>query len=318
MSAPPVGWTPVRVDWDAGEGTVDWCWTEGFEFTKPAFTQTIEQCLREPYRLLFRHRTALDALDDFAAANPGLPPAGFVFHMSRCGSTLVTQMLAQSSSLLTIAEAPSIDGVLRGPAPAEDRVRWLRSVVTAVGQSRRPTQRQLVVKLDAWHAGEMALVRRAFPRVPFLFVYRDPVEVMVSHTVQRGAHMIPGALPAATFGIAPDDLAELSLLEYGARVLAHICTSALDQRDDPLLTFVNHRDLARFVEASLPALWNLDLSAQEIAAMSAVTAQHAKNPGLPYQDDAAAKQATASPELRALAERWLAAPYRELEAAAAA
>jgi hypothetical protein len=316
MTAPPTGWTPVRLDWDGDTGTVDWCWTDGYEFAEPAFTQTIERCLREPFRLLFRHRTGPEALDEFAAAHPGLAPSGVIFHMSRCGSTLVTQMLGACASVLAVAEAPSIDGVLRAPAPVEQRAQWLRSMFAALGQRRRPQQRHLVVKLDAWHTREIGLVRRAFPTVPFLFVYRDPVEVMVSHTVQRGAHMIPNALPPAIFDLDAEELGGLSLLEYGARVLAHICTSALEARADPHLQFVHHRDLPTFVRDVVPERWGISVTDEGRAAMTDAAGRHAKNPHLFYEPDSTAKREAASPEVHALVERWLARPYAALEEAA--
>ena len=39
-----------------------------------------------------------EALEERAASHPGVGPTGFIFHLSRAGSTLIAQMLAASGS----------------------------------------------------------------------------------------------------------------------------------------------------------------------------------------------------------------------------
>ena len=59
--------------------------------------------------------------------------------------------------------------------------------------TQRVRFRDYFVKFDSWNTLDLALIRRAFPDVPWIFLYRDPVEVIVSHMRQRGSQMIPGA-----------------------------------------------------------------------------------------------------------------------------
>ena len=238
-----VGWTPIRLDWEDGRPTVDWCHTAGLDFTEPFFHETVERCFRHPYRLLFRHRTGMEEVGHLVASKPGLAPAGFVFHMSRCGSTLVSQMLAAVPEHLVLSEPGPIDSVLRAREMQPDlsdgeRVTWLRSMVGALGQARGP-QTRMFVKFDAWSALELPVIRRAFPDVPWLFLFRDPVEVLGSHAGRPGAHVIPGALPPGLFGVPVGT----PLLEHAARVLARISEAALEWEDDPLTTFVDYADL---------------------------------------------------------------------------
>ena len=115
-----VGWTPTALVFDDRKPAVRWCFTEGIEFTDPMFNQTIERCLRDPFRLLFWRRTDMDVLAEFVTASPGLEPSGFIFHLSRCGSTLVAQMLAALSEALVMSEPPSFDHVLRAPTFCPD------------------------------------------------------------------------------------------------------------------------------------------------------------------------------------------------------
>src|SRR5271166_938284 len=45
----------------------------------------------------------------------GATPAGFIFHMSRCGSTLVSQMLAQLDEVVMLSEPQVLNDVLLAP-----------------------------------------------------------------------------------------------------------------------------------------------------------------------------------------------------------
>src|SRR5438105_2877714 len=125
------GWTPIRVEWRGGRALVDWCHTEGVRFTEPFFHETAERCLRHPFRLLFRRETTMEELGAFVADHPGVPPAGFVFHLSRCGSTLVSQMLGAVAAHLVLSEPGPIDSILRAhhmdrSLGDEERSMWLR------------------------------------------------------------------------------------------------------------------------------------------------------------------------------------------------
>src|SRR5678816_558328 len=103
-----------------------------------------------------------------------------IFHMSRCGSTLVAQMLAALERNIVISEARPIDQVLGAKVDEERRIAWLRWIVNALAQRRRPAEEFFFIKLDAWHVLHLPLIQRAFPNTPWVFLYRDPIEVMVS------------------------------------------------------------------------------------------------------------------------------------------
>ena len=209
MSGPELrGWTPIRVYWQDDEPMVDWCLLGDEHFSDPFFDQTIDRCLRSPFRMLFRHQTPIAALGDVAGPRPSVPPAGFVFHMSRCGSTLVSQMLAAHREHIVISEAGPIDTVLqshrRRPGIGDElRIEWLRGLLAAYGQPGCSPAQRLFVKFDSWSVLDLPLVARAFPDVPWVFVYREPVEVLASHARERGSQMVPGMLEPGLLGPRP-------------------------------------------------------------------------------------------------------------------
>ena len=89
-------------------------------------------------------------------------------------------------------------------------------------------ERHYFVNPDSWHTSALPLFRRAFRGVPWIFVYRDPVEVIVSQLRMPGAQMIPGMLDPGEFGIefadrpqSPEDHCALMLAEICAPILQH-------------------------------------------------------------------------------------------------
>jgi gluconate kinase len=312
------GWIPIRLYWQEAGPVVDWCFFGDQRFVDPFFSQTVEVALRGPCNLLFRHQTPIDALDEWGQSRPGLSPDGFIFHMSRSGSTLVAQTLAALSTNLVISEAAVIDSAVRSylrsaGTSEERRIEWLRSIINALGQPRA-NEKHYIIKFDAWNTLDLPLIRRAFPRVPWVFVYRDPMEVMVSQFDQRGAHTIPGVLPPGLFGMDLQSAVSMPPEEYCARVLATICNAALQfHREGGQL--INYSELPEIVWNRMLEFFGIDCSESELDALRVAARRDAKSPLAIFQSDAERKRQRASEAVRAAADKWLYPVYEQLEAA---
>ena len=299
------GWTPARLRL-APEPTVEWVYTGSIRFTDPFFDQTLERAVRDPFSLLFRRRTGLEALRDWAEASPGLRPAGFVTHMSRAGSTLVAQMLATCRRFLVLSEAGPLDAALRASASAPaDLVRWTFSALA----QPRAGETTAFVKLDSWSVLALPALEEAFPGTPWLFLYRNPAEVLASQLRRSGVHGVPGALPPELFGLDRAELATTPREEYLARVLARICEAALEHTGNPNGVFVDYSNLPAFVLERLPGHFGLELSEQERTVMAGAAQLDAKNPSVPFDP---APTAPLSAEAHAAVERWLLPLYDRL------
>ncbi|WP_448956392.1 hypothetical protein [Labrys neptuniae] len=314
---PPAGWLPVAASWRDDELWVDWSHFGECPLREPFFDDEIEKCLLRPFNRLFRHATPITALVDGLEAGRHLKPDGFIFHMSRCGSTLVAQMLAKLIGSIVVSEAGPIDAVVNArsarPDLSEDEhALWLRAIIAAFGRPRRGDERFFVVKLDSWHTRSLALFRRAFPDVPWLFLYRDPVEVLVSHLRRPGMQMVPALVPAERLGLKPSH-ARQAPAGYYAEVLAAICEpiSRLQRLDRGLL--LDYRQLPAAVASVVMPHFGIASDSRASAVFSDVAAHNAKAPGLAFAADGAAKQAEASAAVRELAKTLLEAPYQRLE-----
>ena len=128
------------------------------------------------------------------SGEPGAPllPSGFVFHESRCGSTLIANMLASSAHRLQYTESSPLFGVV-GRGVNEAAAANMRTVVAQMGRATGgadpltggPMHTRLFFKLQSALVHHIPLFQFAFPATPWIFVFRTPVEVMVSHIGAR-------------------------------------------------------------------------------------------------------------------------------------
>jgi gluconate kinase len=312
------GWTPMQMRWEGDRPVIRWCFTEGVEFTDSFFDQTIERCLRDPFRLLFWRETDIEALAEFAAMSPGLEPAGLIFHTSRCGSTLLAQMFASLGAALVMSEPAPIDSVLRAQLATsglsdDDRVDWLRWMASALGQPSGG-QTRFVIKLDAWAILDFPLIRRAFPDSACIFVYRDPLEVIASQLSRRGYHMIPGTLPPDWLGLSPGEPTSMSPEDYCAAVLGRLCETAAHAASVGSLDLINYSSLPEAVPGTVAPLFGIDVDASERSEFAGVARRNAKNRAIPFVGDSGAKQQRVTPEVLAAVEARVSRAYESLEA----
>jgi hypothetical protein len=302
------GWLPIRVWQEAGQWQVDWCWFGDTRLHQPFFRDAVEDALRLPFNQAFRRKTALSTLADWRACSPGLTPSAFIFHASRCGSTLVSQMLAQLDNHIVISEPPPLDALLRSDLPAVERRAAIKGLLSAYGQCRRGVEQRLVIKLDAWNIGELPLLRECFPETPWLFLYRDPLEIAVSHLRRPGVHMVPGMIGTS---VLDDEFPFSGREDYIARRLGRLLALGLAQCQVFGGWAVNYSELPQAMAGRLAAFFALDI--EQRRQVFAAVGQHAKQPSQVFVGDGDDKRREASALLRERVERWAREPYEALE-----
>jgi hypothetical protein len=312
------GWMPIRLYWQQSSPLVDWCYMGTRRFTEPFFEQTIDECLRRPFNLLFRHQTPIEILAELQEVEPGLYPTGFIFHMSRCGSTLISQMLAALPQNIVISEAGTIDSALRASflnpdVTDEQQLDWLRWIVSALARRRHEQESHLFIKFDSWHTLSMPLILRAFPGVPWIFVSRDPAEVIVSHVRHPSGRMLSGMAETHLLGLDMATISRMQLEEYCAMVLARTCETALRQQPQSAGTIIDYCQLPEAVCSLLPDVFHLSYSESDLEIMRHTSLLNAKAPSARFADDTAAKKLETTDAVRQAADRWVGSLYEELK-----
>lgn len=312
------GWVPFRLYWQAGEPGVEWVYMGSDRFSEPFFEDTIYFEVQTPFNSLFRFRTPIGALADWHAVSPGLKPAGFIFHLSRCGSTLVTRMLASLPQNLVLSEPGLLDRALRSherapEAPPAQRVMWLQWLVSALGQPRTGLEKRLFIKFDPRNIVDFPLLRLAFPDVPWVFVYRDPVEVMVSNLRSPSLLVTRGILGPDFLNFDGSLVAGMDDGEYAARVLGIVAETAAQHAVTAGGKPIEYSQLPDIVWGDLRRHFGIEFTPQEVDQLKQVATFDAKKPERRFENDTEAKNREATGHIRHLAAQWIAPHYARLE-----
>ena len=117
-----------------------------------------------------------------------IEPTGFIFHESRCGSTLVANSLVAMDPVRNrvYSESDPPLAVAKAAANGKRAVKLLQDVIYMMGRSNVPMENRLFFKIQSIGTKNMSIFRESFPGTPWIFVYRDPVQVMMSHLKVKG------------------------------------------------------------------------------------------------------------------------------------
>jgi hypothetical protein len=156
----------------------------------PACKHKIRYDLKEVVRLARLHDRSPGGVEKNTYM---MQPTGFVFHESRCGSTLAANALAVSNPEATRVYSESDPPIIalqscgihmhgaEGICSIDQAVSLLRDVIYLMGRTDNPLERNLFFKIQSIGTKTIDVFQRAFPTTPWIFIYRDPVHVMMSH-----------------------------------------------------------------------------------------------------------------------------------------
>jgi gluconate kinase len=223
---PPMNnWIPYRLEHIEQDWLVHWLYLGDKRMDDSFFDDTIRYC-RSMQKRVSRFGSCSSTALLMANEITALKPQAFVFHVSRCGSTLLSQAFAQSEACISIAEAPLLDEILRSTEQDPNinkaqREEWFKAALSWMGQKRTGQESTYIVKLDSWHIHFYALLREWFPETPFFFLTRCPGEILASHAKIRGIHMIPSMINPflLKLGKLPEFRGDFNT--HGSNVLKH-------------------------------------------------------------------------------------------------
>jgi hypothetical protein len=307
--------TPVALDLAPPAGAVDWGDLAGLRFAEPFFDQTVERWAGGSAARLVRTDLAALAALDYA---PSLDPSALVFHLSRCGSTLVSRLLARIPGTLVIAEPRPVNTLLLADPGMLDEAaaaRLLRLLVRALGRRRFGDERRYVLKLSSWNIARLGLFRRAFPGVPLIWVQRAPDEVMASVLADPpGWSELRRAprLAEQLFAIPPGELADLDAASFHIRALAALLAAAHDAADELLIA--DYRELPEAVWTRIAPRIGVEPGEDDIARLRDEARYHSKDPARRLFTGDRPERRALPDAVRALAAERLEPLYRALEA----
>jgi hypothetical protein len=314
------GWLPVDAVVVDGRPGLSWMEMSGVSLSEPFFQQTVERARRESRAERF---TEFDVLLQLEKQLDSVAPTGFIFHSSRCGSTLVANACRAVSNSIVLSEANAIDKLIaRFITDADNSVKeslysvFLRGVVHALAQRHTGNEQNLFIKFACCSFTQFERIKRIWPNVPWLFLYRDPVETIVSNIRNVPPWLIDSdrRVLASITNTSPAAIAKMSLEELCARTIGSLYSTAYDLANGNGM-LLNYKQLSVPVIADVLNFFKVSLSTEELERIARTSEVYSKEASgtRAFVADRDTKQKLASDLIREMSERWAEGPYRLLE-----
>ena len=219
-------------------------------------------------------------------------PAGFIFNVARCGSTLLANMLTAPCGHVTLKESSTIGVLLRELLVAESEAERLQLeellalTLPLFGRIAGPPDgrpgARLCVKPHSLSTVSAGTLLRLFPNTPAVFLYRKPMEVVASMLTKApygGLYDRPREETLANFPALATISPDLPAAAFYAHLWSSPVEAVLALPSDRIL-LIDYAELSSNPHAVIRRLtrqFGIDQSAETIATMSDVTRVYAKD-----------------------------------------
>lgn len=258
------------------------------------------------------------------------------FHESRCGSTLVANsMIAMdpekhrtySESAPPISAMKNICGPSHEYCSETQAAKILQDTIYMMSRTDDPKEERVFFKFQSATSSSISTFQMAFPDVPWMYVFREPVQVMMSHvkddpqlkraicTRTRFSGRHPRAIRDLAHRHGFADSRELEPSQYCAAHLASLTESAVNSLNDMAIP-VNYEQLPNILwEKIMPRVFGRPLTQTEIDNMEAVSHDYSKGRGQragEFKGDSEQKARAASDAVKEAAEIFLQESFDKL------
>ncbi len=162
----------------------------------------------------------------------------FIFHMSRCGSTLASQMLATCDRFFVLSEPIIINAVL-DPAlnvSVDERKKLFSACINALVSIAPESSEEVFVKFRSWNIFYLDLIISEFPLVRWIYIHRNGVEVLSSVLAKPPGWLRSRISYAKYFAellsVKSELIRQMTMDEFVARILGVFCRTALAHKSD--------------------------------------------------------------------------------------
>lgn len=238
---------------------------------------------------------------------------GLIFHMSRCGSTLASQMLASSKRFFVLSE-PSVINTLLDPGLGISQVRrkyLVISCIHALALAAPERCKHVFVKLRSWNSLYLRQLLKWFPRVPWLFIHRHGLEVLQSVRENPPGWMRSRKMYSRFFkSFLRSSIRAIRVMsddEYAARMLGAFCRVAVNT-PSVHRRFVEYTKLKGFFPSILGDLFGVRLLESESRNIEAVSLLYSKGTSgkkVLFKPDSLTKRSQTSHSQRDLVNRFV-------------
>ena len=212
-------------------------------------------------------------------------PSVLIFHCSRCGSTLLARLLEIDPANRVFLEPQALRQFLhlnRMRLPSPETRRNLRILLQSYGLEPSSGEKRLIFKLNSLAVHSLAAIRAALPEVAFIYMLRDPAEVVASISRATPVFLRPEnrASLAAMIGLDPGAVIGDSAERWWSRYVEWNLSAAYAHARD-FTVAVDYREFAtRFL--AVARRWSDRTLADDEPEVVETLAFHSKNPGVRF------------------------------------
>jgi hypothetical protein len=232
------GWLPAQFVIESGEISFLWMDFSGIDISEPFFRQTLARMADLGNKT---QTTSMQDLILIGSRMPAIRPSCLIFHVSRCGSTLLANALRAGCNCVALSEPKIITDLFHFcnelPAPAQRlRDSILQSVVNLY-TNYQGIQRNVIIKLASWNLLSLHGFRKLWPDTPCILLIRHPGEVIISNLKPGGWLNFRSNPRCASRLLELDEMqvARMSDMEFCARVIERLNEAALECIDAKMM-----------------------------------------------------------------------------------
>ena len=313
----------IPVDIDLENKRLIWMNIGDYHFSESFFFVSIEKLLKIR---IYSFASDLSVLDSDITIVDSIYPSGFIFHIGRCGSTLLSKALARSHDNLVISEAPphfliwSIwnEDWVKPFIYNEEIIRRYKNLILSIGRKRRSSYKAHFIKFTTFNILYLDFIREVFPDVPIIFIYRDPAEVMVAYAEQGPGwqNLKDTAFGAFVAGCSLNEVKTMSDQMFHEHFLYQFMSASLEATPDRL-TFINYKQLTPDNLGLILKVLNYSPNIDDIEPMKEQFKYYAKidDRRVRFTSDIATKRQKITPAIEKLVGLRLFKLYEQLEEA---
>lgn len=170
-------WVPIDIWGPSDDLNVDFIYRRNWSFDEPFFHETVRH--RSPHTA--RITMKLSELIANQRGRSDCIPAGFFYHVTRCGSTLTCQMLSSIPEAVVLKEPSFLETIFYSAAFSVARKTLvLITILNAMNRALLPTEKGIIIKF-AGAIDWLPWIHEVYPKTPWVFQYRHPEEVLRSN-----------------------------------------------------------------------------------------------------------------------------------------
>jgi hypothetical protein len=312
----PLGWLPVSLGSFGCGAVVKWMEVGLNPLVDPFFRFSIE-ALRAQDPPPLEVETDISVVKDIIAEQISVVPAGILFHMSRCGSTLVLNALKAADRIVGLSEAQPINKALE--LARSNSTYWARlgavllpGLTSVFSHYRGEPAQSVIIKCVVPDIASLRVVRTMWPSTPCFVLVRNPIEVIVSNLEIPPPWLStwPNKSFTAAFGLPPAQVS--NAVDYCAWVIGRFCEIAFDLIDCEC-TVIDYEELDLRAIQQVANSCGLCFSSNAEVLLGRSLAMYSKAPDRLYADDRDRKRRRSTDVINRSAEKWCLDPYQRLK-----